>query len=114
MRWLPIVGLMMTACVAKVPPTPDPIVSQTDCVNVYHHILKLVIDDGIANGMFTPDLDHQSMEHELDEIWTDEGTKGKFMLSCERSMTLPMANCALQTSSVQGVALCVQLHSHKH
>ncbi len=108
----------MTACTAaKAPTPPPPVASEADCKKVYQHLLAVSIDDAVESGIIMCPANeeaHKSMESELDDIRTTDGTKGRFMMACEHSMTLPQVACSLQATTIDGITACVRLNHHGH
>ena len=83
--------------------------SPVDCKTVYKHILNIVVDTEVdPEHSFTP-VEKDAAAWETDAIYASMGTKDRFLITCNHSMTKAQTDCALHSTMTSDINMCVKL-----
>jgi hypothetical protein len=110
MKFLPTAAaLSLLACGKAQAPVHPAVASQSDCNQVYLHILDIEVNNYVDPDHTFSDVEKVEARQELDQMWESNGRKDIFIRVCSTSMNINQLDCALYTQHIDELTMCVKL-----
>jgi len=112
MKYLPLLilsGLLVACSHTRAPSKPVQPASLADCENVYQYIVTMTVRDQIDTEHHFSKAELEAAAEEVDQEYISEGSRARFLASCQKSMTTAQVECSLQVKHLDGIHTCVTL-----